>query len=232
MACAKQTACATPCTVSGRRSKLVNVSINGATETFEIERKYEVSGDAELPEAASFAALGLRLGAPETHELSASYFDTPSGELASRRLALRNRHGGKDAGWHLKAKGDDGARELLWPQAPELPAGLRAEVEDRLGSGALDRLGTIATLRTTRVTLMLFSEGGDAVIEIADDRVDGTNELTGSRQQWREWEAELMPGADEALLDVIEPLLVAAGAVRARGTSKIQRTMQGGGGAA
>ena len=36
----------------------------------------------------------------------------------------------------------------------------------------------------------------------------------------------------QLLLDAIEPLLVAAGAVRARGTSKIQRTMQGGGGAA
>ena len=32
--------------------------------------------------------------------------------------------------------------------------------------------------------------------------------------------------------EVVGSLLVAAGAVRARGTSKIQRTMQGGGGAA
>lgn len=203
------------------------MSINGATESFEIERKYEVSDNAVLPDAAGFAALGLRLGAPETHELRASYLDTPSGELASRRLALRNRHGGKDAGWHLKAKGDAGARELLWPQSAELPAGLRAEVEDRLGNGAVERLAAIATLRTTRVTLMLFSEHGDAIIEIADDRVDGTNELTGGRKLWREWEAELMPGADETLLDAIEPLLFAAGAVRSRGTSKIQRTMQG-----
>ena len=124
------------------------MTINGAIESFEIERKYEVSDDAQLPDAVGFAALGLQPGAPETHELRASYFDTPSGELASRRLALRNRHGGKDAGWHLKAKGDDGARELLWPQSDELPVGLRAEVEDRLGSGSIDRLGAIATLRT------------------------------------------------------------------------------------
>lgn len=230
MACATPIACVTPCIVSAPRSKLGNVTINGAIESFEIERKYEVSDDAQLPDAVGFAALGLQPGAPETHELRASYFDTPSGELASRRLALRNRHGGKDAGWHLKAKGDDGARELLWPQSDELPVGLRAEVEDRLGSGSTDRLGAIATLRTTRVTVLLFDLQGNAVVEIADDRVDGTNELTGSRQQWREWEAELMPGADEALLDTIEPLLAAAGAVRVRGTSKIQRTMQGRGG--
>ena len=220
---------ATLCTASDRRSKLVGVSINGATESLEIERKYEVSDAAVLPDAASFALLGLRLGAPETHELRASYFDTPNGELASRRLALRNRHGGKDEGWHLKAKRDDGARELLWPQSTELPDGLRGEVEDRLGSGAIERLGAIATLRTMRVTLMLFSEQGNAVIELADDRVDATNELTGGRQVWREWEAELMPGADESLLDTIEPLLGAAGATRVRGTSKIQRTMRAGG---
>ena len=177
MACATPFACVIPCIVSAPRSKLGNVTINGAIESFEIERKYEVSDDAQLPDAVGFAALGLQPGAPETHELQmcirdrpdavgfaalglqpgapethelrASYFDTPSGELASRRLALRNRHGGKDAGWHLKAKGDDGARELLWPQSDELPVGLRAEVEDRLGSGSIDRLGAIATLRTT-----------------------------------------------------------------------------------
>lgn len=205
------------------------MSINGAIESFEIERKYEVSDDAMLPDPVSFAALGLRSGEPEVHELRASYFDTPGGELAKLRLALRNRHGGKDEGWHLKAKGEDGARELLWPQSAELPEGLRAEVEDRLGAGAIDRLGAIATLRTTRITQLLFGERGEAVIEIADDRVDGTNELTGSSQRWREWEAELMPGADEALLDALEPLLVAAGATRVRGTSKIQRTMQSGG---
>lgn len=208
------------------------MSGNGAVESFEIERKYEVPDGAELPGAESFASLRLRLDDTESHELRASYFDTPAGELAAQRLALRRRRGGKDEGWHLKAKGDEGARELLWPPADELPDGLRKEVEDRLGSGATDRLGAIATLRTTRRTTMLFDASGDAVIELADDLVDATNELTGVRQRWREWEAELMPGADEALLDEIEPLLVASGATRVRGTSKIQRTMLGKGEAA
>lgn len=207
----------------------MHVSNNGAVESFEIERKYEVSGDAKLPAAENFSAVGLRAGVSESHELRASYFDTPSGELAAQRLALRNRHGGKDAGWHLKAKGDDGARELLWPPSGEMPDGLRHEVEDRLGVGAIDRLVPIAALRTTRNLMLLFDAAGNPVVELADDLVDGTNELSQTRTRWREWEAELMPGADERLLEVIEPLLLAAGAARSHGTSKIQRTMQGGG---
>ncbi len=202
------------------------MSNNGAVESFEIERKYEVTDEAVLPSTAAFAAIGLRLGAVESHELRAAYFDTPDGELASRRLALRRREGGKDEGWHLKAKGERGARELLWPPADEMPGGLRDEVEPHLGAEGFARLGTIATLRTHRMTAMLFDASGAAVVELADDRVDAVNELSGREQHWREWEAELMPGASDALLDAVEPLLAAAGAVRVRGTSKIQKTMQ------
>ena len=202
------------------------MSENGAVEALEIERKYELRAGAALPSAEAFAAVGLTVGAPAVHELQASYFDTPTLELAEQRLAMRRRAGGKDDGWHLKAKGDGSVRELMWPLSETVPAGLLSEVEDRLGQGAGDRLGAIATLRTTRTTVLLLAETGEPVIEIADDLVDATNELSGVRQAWREWEAELMPGlTDESLLDSIEPLLVAAGGTRVRGTSKIQRTM-------
>lgn len=199
--------------------------MNGATESFEIERKYEVSDDATLPSAAACEAHGLFLGQAVTNQLRASYFDTPTGELASLRVALRQRVGGKDEGWHLKMKSDGGAHEMLWPMADELPEGLRKEVEDRLGAGGADRLAKIATLQTDRLTVLVTDALGNAVIEIADDRVHAVNELSGRGQSWREWEAELIPGADEGLLDTLEPLLASAGASRVRGTSKIQRTM-------
>ena len=198
---------------------------NGAIESFEIERKYEVSEGTSLPDVAAFATVNLQPAETLEHELHASYFDTPAIELAAQRLALRHRIGGKDEGWHLKAKGEDGARELLWPSSVEMPTGLRTEVAERIGEAAIQRLQTIATLRTIRVTTMLFDQAGNAVVELADDRVEAVNELTGRQQAWREWEAELMPDADPALLDQIEPLLVAVGARRVRGTSKIQRTM-------
>lgn len=199
---------------------------NGAIESFEIERKYEVGDGAALPAAAVFASIGLRLAPTERHELQARYFDTPDGALATQRLALRNRVGGKDEGWHLKAKGDDGARELLWPPSDNMPQGLHHEVQQCIGVEHFTRILTIATLHTERHTALLLDEHNVAVIELADDRVAATNELTGRKQQWREWEAELMPGADPTLLDNVEPLLIAAGAARVQGTSKIQRTMQ------
>lgn len=199
---------------------------NAAVESFEIERKYDVSESAAWPEPAVFAGIGMPSGEPSSQQLRAIYFDTPTGELAALRMALRHRIGGKDEGWHLKQKSDLGARELLWPTSEQMPAGVRAEIEDRLGAGAADRLVPIATLHTRRVTEMLFDASGEGVIELADDRVDACNELTGASKQWREWEAELMPDADPTVLDLVEPLLVEVGAVRAHGTSKIQRTMQ------
>ncbi|MBN9612837.1 MAG: CYTH domain-containing protein, partial [Actinobacteria bacterium] len=92
-------------------------------------------------------------------------------------------------------------------------------------------IGAIAILRTLRTATRISDAAGVELIELADDRVDARNELTGRRQEWREWEAELLPGAGgaeagAALLDRIEPLLTAVGAARVRGTSKIQRTMR------
>ena len=197
----------------------------GAIESIEVERKYAIDDGATLPSAEAFAELGLSLDAPELYRLEARYFDTSLGELAAQRVAMRMRVGGKDEGWHLKEKGAEGARELLWPPAEHMPEGLRAELERRLGEGAAQRVAVIAHLRTERTAVRVRDAHGREVVELADDRVDATNELSGRRQLWREWEAELLPGADEGLLEKIEPLLVAAGARRLRETSKIQRTM-------
>lgn len=207
------------------------MSQNGAIEALEIERKYEPGADAVLPAAGAFEAVGLVASGAEVHELHASYFDTPTLELATQRLALRRRAGGKDDGWHLKSKGEGSVRELMWPFSDDMPKGLIREVDDRLGAGAAERLSAIATVRTTRTTTLLHAETGEPVVEIADDLVEATNEVSGERQRWREWEAELMPGVfDEQLLESIEPLLIEAGATRARGTSKIQRIMSANGG--
>jgi hypothetical protein len=202
------------------------VTNHGAVETFEVERKYAVSNDAVLPDASSFAALGLTLAASERHHMHATYFDTPDGALARQKMALRRRRGGSDAGWHLKAKDDGATRELLWPDGEEMPTGLLAELGTLLDDAALALVDTIATLHTIRQTALLCDGAGVPLIELADDQVDATNELNGRTRTWREWEAELMPNTDAQTLDLIEPLLTNAGAVRVRGTSKIQRTMQ------
>lgn len=207
------------------------VEDSGVVETFEVERKYAVDEHTPLPGADAFSGLGLSAGESVVSELEARYFDTPGGALAAGRVAVRRRSGGKDAGWHLKERGDEGVRELQWPLSDAPPPGLSEEIERRFGAtfagagAGRGAVAPIARLRTTRVTVLLRDAGGTAVVELADDRVDGTNELSGGSETWREWEAELMEGADPAWLDRVEPVLAAAGARRVHGTSKIQRTM-------
>ncbi|MBK0417753.1 CYTH domain-containing protein [Leucobacter sp. CSA1] len=198
------------------------MSDRGATATFEVERKYEAPGDAALPGAEAFERLGMRASEPETFELAADYLDTAEGDLGRARLAVRSRHGGKDAGWHLKERGAEGVAELQWPPADEMPEGLRAELRDRVGD-AVDRIGPLASLRTVRTAVVLSDESGVESVEIADDVVLATDHLCGVRRAWREWEAELLPGADAAVLDRLEPLLLAAGARPSLSSAKIAR---------
>jgi len=192
------------------------------SESPEIERKYEASAALPLPDAERFRAVGLDPEPPVTHRLSARYFDTPRGDLAGRGLALRERRGGKDAGWHLKQRGEVGVTELLWPPSDGMPAGLRDEIRGRIGD-AVDEVRPVARLETERTVVMLRDGSGREVVELADDRVRATDGIEGVDRAWREWEAELMPGADAAVLDRVEAVLLAAGAEPSLSFAKIAR---------
>ncbi|MEJ6488340.1 CYTH domain-containing protein [Leucobacter sp. USCH14] len=198
------------------------MSQNAGQESLEIERKYEVAADLLLPPASAFSEVGLHAASPITYELSAIYFDTSDADLARRGLALRVRHGGADAGWHLKQRGDDGVRELYWPLSDEMPDGLRSELRERIG-GAADAIAPIAELSTERTVVVLADEGGAELVEVADDRVEAFDRVTGIARVWREWEAELLPGAPRTALDVIEPVLLGAGASPSLSVAKIAR---------
>lgn len=192
------------------------------SESLEIERKYEVSVALPLPDADGFREAGLDPEAPVTHRLSARYFDTLRGDLAARGLALRERHGGKDAGWHLKQRGEAGVKELLWPPSDGMPEGLRDEIRGRIGD-AVDEVRPVAQLETERTVVMLRDGSGREAVELADDRVRATDRVAGVDRAWREWEAELMPGVDAAVLDRVEAVLLAAGAEPSLSFAKIAR---------
>ncbi|MBN9611983.1 MAG: EamA family transporter, partial [Actinobacteria bacterium] len=154
---------------NGAMSKDPAPEENGAIESLEVERKYEIPDDAALPAAAAFAELGLILGDPDPVQLEARYFDTPDGALAAQRFAVRMRVGGEDAGWHLKEKGDEGTRELQWPPSEQMPEGLRAELERRIGADRAASIGAIAILRTLRTATRISDAAGVELIELADD---------------------------------------------------------------
>ncbi|UOQ59978.1 CYTH domain-containing protein [Leucobacter rhizosphaerae] len=193
-----------------------------AVESFEIERKYEVDPTTPLPGADAFVRAGFAASAPVVHHLHATYFDTPGADLARNRLALRRRVGGKDAGWHLKQKGADGARELLWPAAESMPEEVIAEVRSRIGD-AVTALAPLAELRTERTVVVLRDDSGRELVELADDRVRALDHRTGLHRAWREWEAEVLGEGTGAVLARVEPVLRAAGAVPSPSPAKIAR---------
>ena len=72
-----------------------------ASEGLEVEKKYDAGDDAVVPPLHDLPGVA-RVGEPHTALLEAVYFDTARHILASRRITLRRRTGGSDAGWHLK----------------------------------------------------------------------------------------------------------------------------------
>jgi len=191
----------------------------------EIERKYEVDPTSVFPNLAAVEGVGSVRPAEE-FRLDAVYFDTTSFDLARRRMTLRRRTGGNDAGWHLKLPaGRDTRTEVHAPlgravkTVPDsLLTQVRAIVRDR-------PLGPVASVTTTRREYALCDAEGAIIARVCDDQVTARR-LDGSdpEHSWREWEVEL-DGASPTLLDAVEEQLLTAGASPARVSSKLVRTL-------
>ena len=138
-------------------------------EGLETEKKYDVDAGTELPDLAAIPGVG-RVGEPHDTELEAVYFDTEDLVLASRRITLRRRSGGADAGWHVKLppepaagpgpaseEGPEARREIHAPlgQADVVPGKLLAHLHAYLrGSDPVP----VARLSTRRTTLALYGD--------------------------------------------------------------------------
>jgi len=191
----------------------------------EVERKFDVVETTVSPSFDGLTSVA-RVERGPTQRLDAVYFDTPNRALAARRITLRRRTGGPDAGWHLKLPaGPDARTEVCEPlargDADEVPEALRdvvlAIVRDR-------PLLPSARISTTRTVDVLYDAGGNALAEFCDDQVTAQALPDGEPQHWREWEIELVAG-DRDLLDRLTNRLLDAGARPAGHGSKLARTL-------
>ncbi|WP_375400410.1 CHAD domain-containing protein [uncultured Amnibacterium sp.] len=197
----------------------------------EIERKYAVDAGTAVP---TFAGTGItsagitsvRSVAPV--HLEAVYYDTEDRRLLAARIALRRRTGGHDAGWHVKLPGTGGRLEVQGPIDPAdpdtPPPAVRAAIRSRVRDRPLTPLARISTERTA---VVLGDEDGERV-EFVDDLVQATDVRGGVLRSWREWEAEQVgddPARSAAVLDALEPLLLAAGARPSASPAKLAQAL-------
>ena len=166
-------------------------------EHVEVERKYDAVPRQPLPDLDGVGGLRVRTP-PEESALEATYFDTADLRLGRRRVTMRRRTGGSDAGWHLKlpAAGDarTEVRAPLGRATRTPPAPLREEVSALVRDAAL---GPVAVLRTRRVEHVLVDAADQPVAVLADDTVTAER-LAPDRvelEAWREVEVELVDPA-------------------------------------
>lgn len=196
------------------------------TTHLEVERKYDVGPDEQLPDLSAVPAVA-ELAPAVRHELTATYYDTADLRLRAAGATLRRRTGGDDAGWHLKLPAGADREEIgLAEGGDEPPRALQALVRSRARG---QELAAVATLSTARTVHRLLADDGRVLVEVADDRVTGTVLPAGAEPAaeplvWREWEAELVTG-NRRLLDDVQEALLAAGATPAGSGSKVGRVL-------
>lgn len=195
-----------------------------ASRHTEVERKFDVVETTVSPSFEGLAAVSRVQHAP-TQTLEAVYYDTPDYDLAAKRITLRRRTGGGDAGWHVKLPaGPDARTEVRAPLADSVPEDIR----DVVAAIVRDRpLGAVARITTQRTVSLLFGADDSPIAEFCDDQVTAAALRPNSEPQaWREWELELAEGAGSTdILDRLSNRLFDAGAVPAGHGSKLARVL-------
>jgi CHAD domain-containing protein len=189
----------------------------------EQELTFDVDADWTLPDLSAVVPDGGRVETA-THDLSATYYDTERSTLRQLGFTMRRRSGGDDAGWHLKIPADDARTEVQSKAAGSRPpAVLTRRVAGVVGD---QRVGPVATIRTTRHTSRVFTADGDLVLEVADDQVVGERpDSDAGAIEWREVEVELGEAGADGDLDRVAALFGGSGARPATVQRKINHVL-------
>lgn len=189
----------------------------------EKEDKFEVDTDWVMPQLTELLPDGGRLD-QEIRTLDSTYFDTPGAGLRLFGITLRRRVGGSETGWQLKVPSGTARTELQsgsWTET--LPAALENGVDGLLAG---EKLGAVATIKTTRTAYQLLNADGDLLMEIADDQVEsGPPDGESMLHSWREIEVELGPAGKKKDLKQARKLLQAAGAAPSTIRTKLDKAL-------
>lgn len=192
----------------------------------EIETKFSAPVDFTMPDLTVVPGVAS-VDEPTEFDLDATYYDTADLALARRRMTLRRRRGGHDAGWHLKRPAGMDRSEL------QVPATESRKVPDEITSQIWvhsrgSTLAPVVRIRTHRAERALRAADGKVLALVADDAVNSMAYGVDPppKQQWHELEAELVNG-DRALLDAVGQALRQAGAEPAAAPSKFAHALNG-----
>ncbi len=191
----------------------MNPQPDGAGPEDEIELKFALGPEGVERLMGSAVLAALRLKGPRTRVLRSSYYDTPEGDLARVRAALRVRSEDGRFEQTLKALGGTGGHERIEVNtpvdgpAPEpglLPAefGVEgwSELRERMLAGALE------PLFESRIGRTLWRVGaGEWVVELALDR--GLLRAGAGEEPIHELELELERGEAHHLFELALRLL-------------------------
>ena len=190
------------------------------------EDTFDLDESAALPDLSSLQGVGSV--STTEHQVVASYFDTADLALAQAGIALRRRTGGEDPGWQLELPLDGAWLEIAVPlgRAVRLPpVALR-----RVVAGVVrdDGLAHIVTIHTDRCVHTLYDERGDALGEVALDRVStepASSDAPGlSPMTWHEARLDLLAGS-ASLRRRASDLLASSGARRSGRHSELTRAV-------
>jgi CHAD domain-containing protein len=198
----------------------------------EVERKFDVVESTVSPSFEGIAAVDHVDSSP-IESLDATYFDTPTHDLARNKITLRRRTGGHDAGWHLKLPAGPEARTEVRAPLDASENDVPGELRDIVLAIVRERpLEPVARISTERETQVLYGSGGAALAEFSNDHVTawaaGNSDAPPAEQEWREWELELVENngsADTELLGRLSNRLLDAGAAPAGHGSKLARVL-------
>lgn len=190
----------------------------------EVERKFDVLDTTVSPSFEGLAVV-TRVQHSPTQTLEAVYYDTADYDLAARKITLRRRTGGTDAGWHIKlpAAGANTRTEVRAPLEDSVPD----EIRDVVAAIVRDRpLAAVARISTQRSVALIFGADGAPVAEFCDDSVTASALRPDSEPQaWREWELELVGDGAPEVLERLANRLLDAGAVPAGHGSKLAKVL-------